>query len=92
MSPTIFLLQSYGVCVSLLAVFPCKSMCSTLVSCVLLCTVAERREGASDDWGVDQQLISKLAEQYKQERSKGKKAMQSRKQLILQFFKFLKRV
>ncbi|KAK2145167.1 hypothetical protein LSH36_697g00020 [Paralvinella palmiformis] len=32
----------------------------------------------SEDWGVDQQLISRLTEQYRKERQKGKKAIQQR--------------
>lgn len=39
---------------------------------------------SEEGWGVDQQLISKLKEQYKKERQKGKKGMQRPKRSTLQ--------
>ena len=39
--------------------------------------ITEKKDlSPSEEWGVDQQLISKLKEQYKKER-KGKRALQS---------------
>ena len=41
--------------------------------------VTEKKDlsGGVEEWGVDQQLISKLKEQYQRERQIGKKGMQS---------------
>lgn len=40
---------------------------------------------SEEGWGVDQQLISKMKEQYKKERQKGKKGMQSRQIALVLF-------
>jgi hypothetical protein len=40
--------------------------------------LTDHHESASEDWGVDKQLINKLTEEYKKERGKGKKGIQSR--------------
>lgn len=41
-----------------------------------MCYVEKKDLSPTEEWGVDQQLISKLKEQYKKER-KGKKGVQS---------------
>jgi hypothetical protein len=42
------------------------------------CLTEKRDLSPSEEWGVDQQLISKLKEQYKRERQKGKKGQAQR--------------
>jgi len=50
---------------------------NNLVSPVSVSHFAEKKDlSPSEDWGVDQQLISRLTEQYRKERQKGKKAIQ----------------
>ena len=44
---------------------------------------------SEEGWGVDQQLISKLKEQYKKERQKGKKGMQSRQNTLVPYYSFV---
>ena len=49
-----------------------------LKSLTYVCFPEKKELSPSEEWGVDQQLISKLKEQYRKERQKGKRAIQSR--------------